>query len=252
MKNIEQLTAPLLEKEYVKNLKSCTQIADEYSTYPNKIHRLLKKWGIKKRSQSEAMNITFANNHPTRGRVRTDEEKLKISETRAAKWDDASRLAASQKAKDNWKTRLSQAPKVLEKANSALRETAKKGSKLERFVWDVLKDKNIRFMENESILVGNKQMRCDIYIPSLSLVIEVDGPFHSLPIYGQEKLDRAIKADTEKNSLVLGAGLGILRISIEKRNISKTDERKIKEAVAIAIEGYQNGDFTGFYKVKYE
>lgn len=252
MKKYEDLTAAILKSEYLVKRKSCGEIATEYNTYPKKVLRLLQKLGIKTRNRLESQKLSAELHHPTKGKHRTEAEKLKISEGRAAKWSPEAKQRASEKAKENWKTRSRDKETVLHSANVGLRESAKHGSKLEMLVWDTLQEMGYEFSSNEPILVDNQKMRVDIFVPKLHLVIEVDGPFHSLPIYGEEKLAKTQKADNEKNVLVLKDGLNLLRIGIAKKNISNVDARNIKRLAEESIGRYRDCQAKGFLKVVYE
>ena len=60
---------------------STHEIAKNLKTYPNKIRRTLIKNGIRVRNSSEAQKVALekgTSEHPTKGKTRTEEEKLKI------------------------------------------------------------------------------------------------------------------------------------------------------------------------------
>ena len=67
-----------------------------------------------------------------------------------------------------------------------------------------------------------------MYLPELSTIIEVDGPSHFLPIWGEEKLAKQIKADEQKNGIILSKGFVILRI----KNTSDFVSLRAKEDLA--------------------
>ena len=61
---------------------STHEIAKKLQTYPNKIRRTLIKNGIETRNASEAQKVSLekgTSTHPTKGKIRTEAEKLKIS-----------------------------------------------------------------------------------------------------------------------------------------------------------------------------
>lgn len=54
---------------------------------------------------------------------------------------------------------------------------------------------NIEFKFNEVSALG---MELDIYIPSLNIAIEINGPTHYFPIYGEKTLQRTQNKDKQK------------------------------------------------------
>lgn len=70
-------------------------------------------------------------------------------------------------------------------------------SKLEKLIEEHI----LQFYPNLQFLCNNKEIigsELDFYFPSLRLAIQINGIFHSQPIYGQEKLDKIIQLDQEK------------------------------------------------------
>jgi len=49
-------------------------------------------------------------------------------------------------------------------------------------------------------------------IPSINVAIEVDGPSHFAPVWGDDSLKRNVKYDQKKSGLILGKGLVLIRI----------------------------------------
>ena len=74
----------ILHKYYVEQTKSFQEIADMYDTYPNKLRRDAKKFGIKIRTKSEAQKLaleTGKHKHPTKGTTRKESTKNKIGKS---------------------------------------------------------------------------------------------------------------------------------------------------------------------------
>ena len=66
----------------------------------------------------------------------------------------------------------------------------------------------------------------------MNTIIEVDGPSHFLPIWGEDKLAKQIVADEQKNGIVLSKGFAVLRIKNLSDFISlQAKEKLIKEVV---------------------
>ena len=71
-----------LERLHLTENKSWQEIATELGTYPNKLIRAARRLGVTIRTKAEAQKMALKNGkkHPTKGRQRTEVEKLRISE----------------------------------------------------------------------------------------------------------------------------------------------------------------------------
>jgi very-short-patch-repair endonuclease len=67
-----------------------------------------------------------------------------------------------------------------------------------------------------------------MYVPSLKTIIEIDGPSHFLPIWGEEKLQKQIKADFHKTGLILSKGMIIIRIKHLSDSLCLADKEKLR------------------------
>ena len=74
-------------------------------------------------------------------------------------------------------------------------------------------------------LVANNKLEVDLFIPSLKTAIEIAGPAHFLPIWGEESLQKNIRADSEKAGLLISGGFVVLRIKNITRNVSSKNMR---------------------------
>ena len=63
-------------------------------------------------------------------------------------------------------------------------------------------------------LNSNEKLEIDLYIPKLKTIIEIDGPSHFFPIWGEEKLQKQIKADLQKSGRILSRGYAIIRVKV--------------------------------------
>lgn len=80
------------------------------------------------------------------------------------------------------------------------------------------------FTENDRTILPSK-LELDIYIPSMKLAIELNGPIHYFPIYGQEKLERCQNKDILKQKEIVDARLNLLVIDISRLNSKKKSEK---------------------------
>ena len=74
-------------------------------------------------------------------------------------------------------------------------------------------------------LVSNDKLEVDLFVPSIKTAIEIDGPAHFLPIWGEENLQKHIRADAEKAGLLINRGFVVLRVKNLIRNLSSKNMR---------------------------
>lgn len=224
----ERAKKDLLHKEYEINRKSFSDIAKENQTYANKLRRDAIKFNIKIRDKSEAQKNalkTGKTNHPTMGKKRSVATKEKIGLSVLASWenmDDTEIERRKLNAKLNWENKSDLEKKdILHQANTAVREAGKTGSKLEKFLLNKLLEDGygVEFHKEQSIL--NTKLQIDLFIPKLGVAIEVDGPSHFEPVWGDDTLKRNKKYDDKKTGLIIGKGLYLIRIK-QSRDFSKS------------------------------
>lgn len=219
----------IIVDKYFKEFKSIGTISKEHSTYPNNIRRILLKHGYSLRDKSEAQKMslmTGQHEHPTKGKERSDAVKLKISKGLSANWDSLSEEEKARRAnisKENWNNMTATEKEAFRSAaTKAILKAAKEGSKIEKLVLSYLTDQGFRPLFHHEMMLPNERLQIDIFLPELATAIEIDGPTHFDPIWGEDKLQKQIAADNEKNGLLLTKGFSIIRI---KYNISKVTLR---------------------------
>jgi len=226
---------------YCQQNKSFQDIAILCDTYANKIRRDAKKFNIPIRDKSEAQKNalkTGKHKHPTKGTVRDIETKHKIGSSIIDFWnnlDDADLERRRDLARQNWNNLSDEQKEYMQKqANIAVREASKIGSKLENFLHkELLKDGyRVEFHKEQSLL--NTKLQIDLFLPTLNVAIEVDGPSHFLPVWGDDVLDKNIKYDNKKTGLILGKGLVLIRIK-QIKEFSKTRATILYQALVQII-----------------
>lgn len=232
---------------YTKEKKSTYQIAELYNTYANKIRRILIKHGVELNDKSEAQKNALKNGTskiPTAGKKRTLEDKLKISGSLKKSWDNLSdkeykkRVKAS---KDRWESMSKQErQKMQDAAIKAIQVAGKEGSKLEKFLQKELTRAGFVVEFHKTNLIANMNLEIDMYIPSARAIIEIDGPSHFLPIWGEEKLQKQIKADEHKTGLILSKGLAIIRVKNLSDSLALVDQEKLKNNLLAMLTDIQS------------
>lgn len=218
---------------------SLHQIAEKYNTYPNKIKRLLNKHGYQLRNKSDAQKASYDGGrpHPRAGKNIPEEMKEKIARTLSETWQnmpEKDKKRRSKLAKNAYNSMSDQEKtELLKKAHEGMREAAKHGSRMEKFVSDALSEAGYNVERHRTGITMDRDLEVDIYLPSVSIVIEIDGPTHFLPIFGEEKLQKHIEADNAKNAILLNHGLVVIRVKCYQKNISNF---RLKETAKSVLE----------------
>lgn len=231
-------TSEYYQREYIERQRSCLEIAEECNTYANKIRRELMKLGFPIRDKSEAQAIalkTGRHGHPTEGTHRNEDTKVKISEAMADNWDAVlpeERKRRSSLAQAQWES-MSKVDKIefQRAALVAVRETSTKGSQMEIFLCGALRQRGFEVLfHNDHVLPGTN-LQTDLHVPSHKAVIEIDGPSHFSPVWGEERLKRTIIADKKKNEQLLNYGYVVIRIKHIAKTTSEIHKRQVAQRV---------------------
>lgn len=206
-------------------------IAKHLDTYPNKIRRTLLKHGRKLKDRSSAQKAALdsgRSKHPTAGKTRSKEERVKISSSLEAYWNTMSDEEHDRRvdvAKKNWnKMSKKQKEEMRAKGIAAIRVAASEGSKLEKIFEERIEESGYK-VELHKLIIPAEKLEIDLYIPELKTIIEVDGPSHFLPIWGEEKLQKQMNADLRKNGSLLTKGYAVIRVkSLGQESLAKRED----------------------------
>ena len=242
MNRFSQKQKHFLIDQYVNKERSTYEIAQELNTYPNKVRRALKALGIELRNKSEAQTVAIASGrheHPTKGKVRTESEKIAISDGMFSYWEnmeDEERERRSEISKQQWAAMSEEERHNLRQmAAEAVRLASKEGSKIEKFIYQGLSKAGYDAIFHKKGLTSDDKMEVDIFIPSLKLAVEIDGPAHFLPIWGHENLNRHIRADAVKAGLLINRGFAIVRVKNLIKNLSAKNMRNALDKVLTEV-----------------
>lgn len=223
--------------------KSPYQIAKELGTYPNKIRRALKYLGVELRGHSEAQKIaleTGRHSHPTKGKKRSEKTKEKISDKIYEHWQnmsDEEREHRVDVAKKQWEE-MSDADKneLMRLALEGVRKAGREGSKIEKNLKKRLTDAGYGVIHHKKGLIPADKLEVDLFIPELKTAIEIDGPSHFLPIWGEDNLAKHIASDAKKAGLLISHGYCLIRVKIYLKKPSKKHERDMTEILVKHLE----------------
>jgi very-short-patch-repair endonuclease len=208
-----------LRFSYLDEKKSVPTIAVEMGTNETKIRRALKFLGVPIRSYAEAQSVAISQGiakHPTKGKKLSKETINNISAQRSKAWLD---LPEDEKQKfrdlkkEQWNNMTESAKENLRSAAyAAIRESAEIGSKTERYVSAALEEEGYGVIIHARNLIQSQALEVDMFVPDLKTAIEIDGPSHWLPVWGDDKLKKQQSADTAKQGLLLANGYAIIRV----------------------------------------
>lgn len=128
--------------------------------------------------------------------------------------------------------------------NANIKRSGKNVSHFEKFVQCILLElyTNIEFLFNKKTTIKSE---LDIYIPSLNLAFELNGPTHYRIIYDQEKLTRTIINDIKKLKECEKMNVELIVIDVSKLNSIKINKylpylEKITDIIDYKIEKADN------------
>lgn len=245
---------------YEKQKMSVTEIAQKLNTYHNKIMRMLKKAGIKTRNKSEAQKLALQNGrakNPCEGIELSEEHKQKIGESLQKFWEQAEpheKRDRIVKNREVWSKKNKKEKKQFSKEGiEAIRKTSVIGSKLERYLVDGLTSKGYVVNHHKQF----EDQHIDLFIDGefgefKGVAIEVNGPSHYEPIWGEDAFKRRVISDDKKMGLLQVLPCAVVIVEDRIGRPSKTSMRKVLEQIVELIEAFRGGfdDKINIVKVK--
>jgi very-short-patch-repair endonuclease len=234
------------EEKYRIEDRSTYEIAEMLHTYPNKINRDLKHYNIPLKDKSAAQSAAIKRGrceHPTKGKIRPQEYRERLSEIVSRAWEEMSpeeKAVRSEIGKKQWNAMSHEEKQWLRHvAAVAVRKAAVEGSKLEKFLLSELQKAGFVVLFHKEGLFPYHEMHVDLYLPDQKIAVEIDGPSHFYPIWGQEAFERRVRLDQEKTGLLLNSGHRIIRIKYLSRSLSKKQQRDLITEVVQALNSNQ-------------
>lgn len=234
--------------------KSIHEIAEEFSTYSVKIYRILKKHNVELRDKKESQSLALSKGrakHPTKGKPVATKTKEKISDARAKAWKSMTKEnkeSFAEQARVRWeKMPAADKEEMQRKASEGLREASLEGSEIEKYIRSMLVSAGYNVTIQRSNIGGDYEV--DIYLKDQQIAIEIDGPLHFLPLFGEEKLQKTIKQDAIKNGLLLSKGIHVVRIRYSAKSPSLKAKRDLWKKLEAVLKEIQKGKLSGLIEV---
>lgn len=236
--NLSNKKEELQRLHHIENL-SIAEIASQFNTYPNKIRRDMKKLGVELKDRSETLKAQYLTNKripPNKDKPMSEEDRVKLGNKLSEVWSNYT----EEERKNRSEVCSESLAKIDRDSNkkSALQgilKAAKEGSKLEKYVRDLLIEQGYLVEYHKEHLIINERLHLDIFLPKLNVVIEIDGPTHHSDVFGGEVLSKTQVRDLQKNGLIVARGLVMLRV-IQDRKLSQTNQRKLGQLVLDTLE----------------
>lgn len=195
---------------------SISQIAklDKSSHYI--VRKIFSRRGVEIVSNSELARkqMLETDNHPTKGRHRTEDEKIKMGAALSKGWKDTSDARKDQIEKQ--KKRIAKNPGQMKemsvKGSEGLRKAAKNGSRLEHYLREKLAENGFVSIQHRDKVLPNERFEFDLFIREMGIIIEVDGPTHFEPVFGDESLNKSLSRDQLKTKLAIEQGYKMVRV----------------------------------------
>lgn len=223
---------------------SIREIAKKIGRSSTYVYSKLTKLGVEKRSHSEAQKLaidTGRSQHPTKGKKLSDATKMAIGKSLTDynnRMTPKQKLAGSRQRSKLWKQRTkTDTAAMTQSGHEGIRQTTKKGSAVERFICHKLTENGIAYDFHYKSPHGSSNLEVDIMLKNGMTAIEVDGPSHFFPIWGDEKLAKTKESDLKKNGLLTGLGYTVIRVQYKKTGTrpSKTRLMAAWEKTLVAI-----------------
>jgi very-short-patch-repair endonuclease len=242
---------------YVQEKKSIYQVAKEFNTYPNRIRRILQERRVKLRDKSTAQKLAIEkglHKHPTKGKKHRQDTKDRIAKNVSLSWSELKpeeRAYRSNVAKYNWNLMTeTEKRRLCQLAGEGVRKAAEIGSKLERYILSELGSIGYKVEFHRSNFLKNEDLQIDILISDIKVAIEIDGPSHFLPIWGQDVLIKNMRRDKEKNGLLMSEGYNVIRVKHLAKTLSIKHKTKALQEIVEILEKIKISSGPNLYELE--
>ena len=230
------LTPEVLRREYQDEGLSIGEIARRHERAPSKVRRLLIQYGIPRRDYRQAQQQALRagrQTHPTAGKPVPAERRLELSRKNVDYWR---KQGKGQKEAYRQRMRETLAGKWKEEAHEACRDASRRGSRLERFLVSGLSLAGYSVEFHVRQRLAREELELDLWLPQQRVAIEVNGPSHYRPIWGEDKLKRTQQGDAHKRGLCQAGGVSLVVIRHEEGKIPACERQRVLERLLALLE----------------
>jgi very-short-patch-repair endonuclease len=226
---------------------STYEVAEKMGCNQSHIVRMIAKWNksnpssqIKKRSKSEAQlnYIKKTGTHQRTGTTHSDETKESISDKMREFYESEEGVAAkeviSEHKQQEWaeKTEAERADILAElKVANRNKVQSKTGSNFENFLAEQLTENGYQVEQRTKRWTPGNKFHVDIALPNEKIIIEVDGPTHWEPIYGDVELKKVQIKDSMKDGVLISNGWNILRVQDSSGSMTRARALRVLDSV---------------------
>lgn len=205
---------------------SIRALSREIGCHPNELRRAMIKAEIPIKSRSESLKTAYETGKivARSGFTLSNDHKTKISKANKGK------VVGLRNTTNNLIIKRNEAMRG--RGASKNREAAKKGSKFERMLIDTFGELGYTVVSQHPI----GSYKIDIYFPKEKIAIEIDGPSHREPIFGDDKLANSLAKDKAKDEAMLNANMSVIRVIDNQKGPSLFNKTKVVEFVKDTIE----------------
>ena len=240
----------------MNELRRCIEV-EKLSTYKtaevlgcNQSHvvRLIQKHNkanpdnpIKKRNKSEAQlnYLEQAGTHQREGTTHSEDTKDAISDKMRVFYESDEGEAAKDRIREyrqqEWAEKTeAEKTAILEDLKSANRAKMQsgEGSNFENYLAEQLTAEGYAPEQRTKTWTPGNKFHVDIALPQEKVIIEVDGPTHWSPIYGDAELQKVIAKDARKDAVLLSNGWNILRVQDSSGSTTRARYKRVLDALA--------------------
>ena len=226
---------------------STYKVADELGCNQSHVVRLIQKFNkanpsnpIKKRNKSEAQKnyLKQTGTHQRDGTTHSEDTKDAISDRMREFYDSDEGEAAKERIREfrqqEWAEK-SDAEKTaileeLKQANRAKMQSGE-GSNFENYLAEQLTAHGLQVDQRTKAYTPGNKFHVDIALPNEKIIIEVDGPTHWQPIYGEVEMNKVIAKDGKKDAVLIANGWNILRVQDSSGSTTRARFKRVMDAL---------------------
>jgi very-short-patch-repair endonuclease len=121
------------------------------------------------------------------------------------------------------------------------------GSRFENFIAEKLAEVGYKLEQRSHNYTPGKKYHVDIALPEQKIIIEVDGPTHWQPIYGEDELVKVQNKDKQKDSALNANGWNVLRVQDGSGSTSRARFSRVFDQLQL-VQKYKGAPTTHYIK----